>query len=468
MHRTTVFILTAAALALVALTLKPRAPEPRSHAPGAPPALQPPSAVHRSPTAPVQTGGAVTVTAALSHADVEPGGVTYAELHVRAAPNADVAPSAVTMALVVDVSGSMAGRKLEVAKLAARRFLEALQEGDRAVLVPFSSSAGSYGPYEINPETRTLLLDRVDALRAEGGTNLEAGLQVAALQLGSQSGSRRVVVLSDGQPTVGATTQLGLSQVVEGLHRSGLSATFLGVGDEFDARLLLALSEVGGGMYGSLTNVEALPEVLQQELSVARRLVARGVSVELRPADGLRVEHVVGFPSSELSTGSTVVTLPDLAAAADVTLFVTLRAAAGAPPELTLTAEPRWVEAASSGHELRGAPATVSARLAADATAAQRTRDEPRFARALKASGGEQLVQASAALERGDTASALGIFDNVRALFGASADALSGETAFVASQANELRANPGSAANRGMAKPLQRKALENFSERSLY
>ncbi len=48
--------------------------------------------------------------------------------------------------------------------------------------------------------------------------------------------------------------------------------------------------------------------------------------------------------------------------------------------------------------------------------------------------------------------------DNIRMLFSASADALSGDTSVT----------PDSVANRKAGKPLQKKTLENFSEKNMY
>ncbi len=460
MHRTTVFLLTAAALGLAALALRPSA-APRSTGGLGPSPARP---WHAPPSRASSAHPALVTTTSLSHTHLEPGGLAYAEVHVRAAANGQVERSPVSVALVLDVSGSMQGTKLAVAKLAARRFVEALGDEDTVALVPFSDRATLVGPWRVDEAARARLLSAIDTLRADGATNISHGLEQAEAALVQVDGSRRVVVISDGQPTAGHTTREGLSRVTSAMHGRGLSVTFLGVGEGFDASLLLALSEVGGGMYGSLTNVEALPEVLGKELAQARGTLARNVSLVLDGLGGAKVEHVIGFPTTTLGS-QLEVQLPDFALGTEVTVFAAIRLDPDVSPSPRVSAEARWVEP-GSGRLVSGEAFVTSALVVADAAEAQRTRDEVRFARALKAAGGEQLLQASAALERGDSASALGIFDNVRALFGASADALAGETAVIAQEAAALRADPSSAGLRG--KSLQKKSLESFSERNVY
>jgi molecular chaperone DnaK len=105
------------------------------------------------------------------------------------------------VALVIDVSGSMSGPKLDEAKSACLGFVDVLDAagaGDRIVLVPFGSSARVAAPLGSAPDavrgaTRNLSLT--------GSTNMAHGLQVAwgALEH-SEAGRRVVVLLTDGSP----------------------------------------------------------------------------------------------------------------------------------------------------------------------------------------------------------------------------------------------------------------------------
>jgi molecular chaperone DnaK (HSP70) len=103
-------------------------------------------------------------------------------------------------ALVIDVSGSMSGTKLQEAKDACVGFIDELEEvgiPDRVALVSFGSHARTILNFGASPENARQV---VRALRIEGSTNLDAGLQNAEHVLTSRSGRRVLVVLTDGEP----------------------------------------------------------------------------------------------------------------------------------------------------------------------------------------------------------------------------------------------------------------------------
>jgi hypothetical protein len=102
--------------------------------------------------------------------------------------------------LLVDHSGSMAGRALATAGLAAAAVAARADPADVAVLsfarsvVAVSALADRHDPGQV--------VDRVLALRGHGTTDLAAALRAAAAQLAPARASRRVtVLLSDCRPT---------------------------------------------------------------------------------------------------------------------------------------------------------------------------------------------------------------------------------------------------------------------------
>lgn len=104
------------------------------------------------------------------------------------------------VALVIDVSGSMSGGKLQEAKAACLEFINVLDEagvGDRIALVPFGSSAHLTAPLGGSPDG---VRRAAQALSVTGSTNLQAGLSTAWGALGEAKGRRVLVVLTDGSP----------------------------------------------------------------------------------------------------------------------------------------------------------------------------------------------------------------------------------------------------------------------------
>ncbi|HVQ58172.1 MAG TPA: Hsp70 family protein [Solirubrobacterales bacterium] len=115
-------------------------------------------------------------------------------------PGSHVVVGDLAVVLVIDVSASMRGSRLEEAKAAVVGFVEVLADaglGDRIGLVAFSNSAERAARIGTKPGK---VKKAAEALGIGGGTDMEAGLKLAEKELKSESGRRVVVVLTDGMP----------------------------------------------------------------------------------------------------------------------------------------------------------------------------------------------------------------------------------------------------------------------------
>ena len=152
------------------------------------------------------------------------------------------------LSLVVDVSGSMSGRKLEQAQAALRQALEALHPEDRFRLVAFSSTVRPFREDFVaaTPENLRAARGFVDALRADGGTNIAGALEAV---LGRDVSERRlpiVVFVTDGLPSVGERAPDRIADAAAA--RAGQSRIFtVGVGPDVNTYLLDRLAREGRG-----------------------------------------------------------------------------------------------------------------------------------------------------------------------------------------------------------------------------
>jgi Ca-activated chloride channel family protein len=185
-------------------------------------------------------------TSILTHASLNEDGYYMLLLAPPESSARDVIPRDLT--LVVDVSGSMSGTKLEQAKAALAQALGALSPQDRFRLIAFSSGVTEFRP-GLTQASRANLADAqqfVDGLGAGGGTNIEGALD-AALQQGVAEGRLPLVVfMTDGLPSVGQT-QPDLIASVAG-SRIGHARIFtVGVGTDVNTYLLDRLAREGRG-----------------------------------------------------------------------------------------------------------------------------------------------------------------------------------------------------------------------------
>jgi Ca-activated chloride channel homolog len=248
-------------------------------------------------------GAAVGITVA-AHRPVGEEGYFMLSLSPEAAAVSRI-PRDVT--LVVDVSGSMSGEKMEQARRALHQLVGTLGAEDRLRLIAFSSTVRSWRDDWVRAVPATLREARrwIDELRADGGTNIHGALQEAVRTAAPENRLPVIVFMTDGMPTVGETRAERIGGMVEA-QRGRARIFVFGVGYDVNTRLLDRLSEAARG-----TTQYVRPE---EDVEQAVSLLAA------------RISHPV---LTDLSLGRAAVNitdvyprqLPDLFAGEDLVLF---------------------------------------------------------------------------------------------------------------------------------------------------
>jgi Ca-activated chloride channel family protein len=187
--------------------------------------------------------------------------------------------------LVLDVSGSMQGRKLEQAKAALRFVLERLGAGDRFNVIAFSSSVQSFADGPRPAAEADAARAYVDRLRAEGGTNINDAL-LTALRAADPGRLTTVLFLTDGEPTVGEQNPDRILENVRAAAPPNVRLFVFGVGDDVNTLVLdgLAVQNHGDVVYVRPSeDVEAAVSTLYARVSAPQltsvRLEMSGASV---------------------------------------------------------------------------------------------------------------------------------------------------------------------------------------------
>ncbi|MFO0685958.1 MAG: VWA domain-containing protein [Sandaracinus sp.] len=195
------------------------------------------------------------------------------------------------VSLVVDTSGSMAGPKIENARLAAAALIESLSDGDIVSVYGFATSVTEIAPPTVlGPASRGMLLSNVAHLVAGGGTNLEGGLRAGVSRMAGAPAThptRRVFIISDGLANVGITDPRQLGYLAAAATEVGTQVTAIGVGYDYDPSTLSQLAVQSAGRMHHLGSPEQMGPILETELSWMARSVALGAVLEVRPATGV-------------------------------------------------------------------------------------------------------------------------------------------------------------------------------------
>ncbi|MFN8530643.1 MAG: VWA domain-containing protein [Anaerolineae bacterium] len=177
-----------------------------------------------------------------------------------------------TIEYVVDRSGSMAMvgssgvENVELAKEAIIRSIEFLQPSDRAGVIGFDAQA--YVLADVQPVlNRGALQALVGTLTSGGGTDIMAGMRLAAEAMQQEITARRHIILL----TDGGASDRGLVDLTHNLNQDfGVTTSVIAIGGE-NPGFLIDMATEGGGNYHVAESIESIPTIFTQETVLATR-----------------------------------------------------------------------------------------------------------------------------------------------------------------------------------------------------
>ena len=193
---------------------------------------------------------ATAAISALAYAPGNEDGFALITVTPPVAPREDGIPRDIT--LVLDVSGSMSGRKIEQARAAGRQLLATLRPSDRFRLIDFSSDVRTFQS-DFAPATDANIRQAnryLDALDASGGTNIEGALREAVRPAAAEGRLPIILFLTDGEPTIGETQPDRLAAIAADANarsRETRRIFTFGLGSDVNVSLLETLALEGRG-----------------------------------------------------------------------------------------------------------------------------------------------------------------------------------------------------------------------------
>ncbi|MEU1038877.1 VWA domain-containing protein [Streptomyces sp. NPDC005907] len=231
--------------------------------------------------------GICTLLAALTAGAAFPAGAAAGEPAEQAAPKVE---------LVLDVSGSMrardidGGSRMAAAKQAFNEVLDATPEevrlGIRTLGANYRGDDRKTGCkdteqlYPVGPLDRTEAKTAVATLAPTGWTPIGPALRKAATDLDGGEGTRRIVLISDGEDTC---QPLDPCEVARGIAAKGIGLTIDTLGLVPDAKTrdqLSCIADATGGTYTSVRHKEELSDRVGQLVERAADPVVTPVAVD--------------------------------------------------------------------------------------------------------------------------------------------------------------------------------------------
>ena len=203
------------------------------------------------------------------------------------------------LTLVLDTSGSMAGRPLELQQAAVRSIAGQLRADDVVSVVTWNTAQRDLlTAHDVVATPDPELLAVADVLTASGGTDLDGGLrrgyELAEQQVRSDR-INRVLVISDGIANVGNTNaQMIASHANDEENGAGIYLAGVGVGDGVNDTLLNVVTDAGRGAYIYLDSEQEAEKMLGERFQQVVDIAARAVRLEVTLPWYFQVEKFFG------------------------------------------------------------------------------------------------------------------------------------------------------------------------------
>ena len=198
-------------------------------------------------------------------------------------PTENLPPS--NLVFLVDVSGSMnSHNKLPLLKSAFKLLTQQLRPQDKVSMVVYAGAAGVVLP-PTDGSRSDLIMAALDKLQAGGSTAGGAGIKLAyklAEENFTQDGNNRVILATDGDFNIGASSDAEMERLIENKRKSGVYLTVLGfgMGNYKDSKMEI-LANKGNGNYAYIDNILEAKKVLVNEFGGTLFTIAKDVKLQI-------------------------------------------------------------------------------------------------------------------------------------------------------------------------------------------
>jgi uncharacterized protein YegL len=227
-------------------------------------------------------------------------------------------PVPMDIVVVIDVSGSMDslayieqdGKQvnvgltlLDITKHAIKTVIESMKDGDRISIVSFSDSATVVCNLTQISNNKTYLKTKVSNLKANGCTNIWAGLNTGLKQFekGCVSGARvsSILFMTDGVPSEHLQPPRGIIESLKRVYSQSDKAILptiytFGFGYSLDTKLLVDIAKIGNGSFSFIPDAGLVGTVIIH--TIANISTVCGSNLKLKLSNGT-IKKIYGYDS---------------------------------------------------------------------------------------------------------------------------------------------------------------------------
>jgi len=209
------------------------------------------------------------------------------------------------LVFLIDVSGSMSdANKLPLLKQSLKILVNELRKKDKVAIVVYAGAAGMVLPPTTGDEKQTII-NALEKLNSGGSTAGGAGIELAyklAEENFIKGGNNRVILATDGDFNVGASSNTDMQTLIEEKRKSGIFLTCLGYGmGNYKDSKMETLSDKGNGNYAYIDNIQEANRFLGKEFKGSMFAIAKDVKIqiEFNPKQ-VQAYRLIGYENRKL------------------------------------------------------------------------------------------------------------------------------------------------------------------------
>ncbi|WP_425658188.1 YfbK domain-containing protein [Tenacibaculum ascidiaceicola] len=189
------------------------------------------------------------------------------------------------LTFLIDVSGSMSEQnKLPLLKSAFKLLVNQLREKDKVAIVVYAGAAGVVlKPTSGNEKGK--ILEALDQLKAGGSTAGGEGIELAyklAKENYIKDGNNRVILATDGDFNVGASSNVAMEELIEKKRKSGVFLSVLGFGyGNYQDDKLEVLADKGNGNHAYIDTMQEAQKVFSKEFGGTLYTIGKDVKIQV-------------------------------------------------------------------------------------------------------------------------------------------------------------------------------------------
>ena len=215
----------------------------------------------------------------------------YALVDVKAAGGSSFGAMPANFSLVLDRSGSMDGEKMEHLKEAVGYVVDHLNDSDTVSVTIFDDQVETVVPSQ-QVRDRAGIKAKIAKVIPRGGTQISDGLRAGLAEAKKNFSAdrvNRILLLTDGQTW---DDEDACFRLAEDAGKQGIAVTTIGIGEEWNEKLLLDIAEKSRGNSHWIQNPIAILDAFRQEVEGMQAVAAVNLKFTARMSPGVKAAKV--------------------------------------------------------------------------------------------------------------------------------------------------------------------------------